>query len=62
LIKSTARPEELQERLAKLVGGVALIRVGAATATEMGMNEEKARVEDAMNATRAAVDAFTLPR
>src|SRR5437762_3366458 len=46
--------EKLQERLAKLVGGVAVIRVGAATETEM--KEKKARVEDAMNATRAAVE------
>jgi len=45
--------EKLQERLAKLVGGVAVIRVGAATETEL--KEKKARVEDAMNATRAAV-------
>ena len=46
--------EKLQERLAKLVGGVAVIRVGAATETEM--KEKKARVEDALNATRAAVE------
>jgi chaperonin GroEL len=46
--------EKLQERLAKLVGGVAVIRVGAATETEM--KEKKARVEDAMHATRAAVE------
>jgi chaperonin GroEL len=46
--------EKLQERLAKLVGGVALIKVGAATETEM--KEKKARVEDAMHATKAAVD------
>ncbi len=46
--------EKLQERLAKLVGGVAVIKVGAATETEM--KEKKARVEDAMNATRAAVE------
>jgi chaperonin GroEL len=45
--------EKLQERLAKLVGGVAIIKVGAATETEM--KEKKARVEDAMNATKAAV-------
>src|SRR5438034_6482405 len=45
--------EKLQERLAKLVGGVAVIRVGAAT--EVEMKEKKARVEDAMHATRAAV-------
>jgi chaperonin GroEL len=46
--------EKLQERLAKLAGGVAIIRVGAATETEM--KEKKARVEDALNATRAAVE------
>ena len=46
--------EKLQERLAKLVGGVAVIRVGAATETEL--KEKKARVEDSMNATRAAVE------
>jgi chaperonin GroEL len=46
--------EKLQERLAKLVGGVAVIRVGAATETEL--KEKKARVEDAMNATRASVE------
>jgi chaperonin GroEL len=46
--------EKLQERLAKLVGGVAVIRVGAATETEL--KEKKARVEDAMHATRAAVE------
>jgi chaperonin GroEL len=46
--------EKLQERLAKLVGGVAIIKVGAATETEM--KEKKARVEDALNATRAAVE------
>ena len=46
--------EKLQERLAKLVGGVAIIRIGAATETEM--KEKKARVEDALNATRAAVE------
>jgi chaperonin GroEL len=46
--------EKLQERLAKLVGGVAIIRVGAATETEM--KEKKARVEDAMHATKAAVE------
>jgi chaperonin GroEL len=46
--------EKLQERLAKLAGGVAIIKVGAATETEM--KENKARVEDAMHATRAAVD------
>src|SRR4029434_1383974 len=46
--------EKLQERLAKLVGGVAVIHVGAATETEM--KEKKARVEDALHATRAAVE------
>src|SRR5207253_3567672 len=46
--------EKLQERLAKLAGGVAVIKVGAAT--EMEMKEKKARVEDALNATRAAVE------
>jgi chaperonin GroEL len=51
--------EKLQERLAKLVGGVAVIRVGAATETEM--KEKKARVEDAMHATRAAVAEGIVP-
>jgi chaperonin GroEL len=51
--------EKLQERLAKLVGGVALIRVGAATETEM--KEKKARVEDAMHATKAAVEEGIVP-
>ncbi len=51
--------EKLQERLAKLVGGVAVINVGAATETEM--KEKKARVEDAMNATRAAVEEGVVP-
>ncbi len=51
--------EKLQERLAKLVGGVAVIRVGAATETEM--KERKARVEDAMHATRAAVEEGIVP-
>ena len=51
--------EKLQERLAKLVGGVAVIHVGAATETEM--KEKKARVEDALNATRAAVEEGILP-
>ena len=46
--------EKLQERLAKLAGGVAVINVGAATETEM--KEKKARVEDALHATRAAVE------
>ncbi len=51
--------EKLQERLAKLVGGVAVISVGAATETEM--KEKKARVEDALNATRAAVEEGVVP-
>src|SRR5947209_7973092 len=51
--------EKLQERLAKLVGGVAMIKVGAATETEM--KEKKARVEDAMHATRAAVEEGIVP-
>src|SRR5438046_1416251 len=51
--------EKLQERLAKLVGGVAIIKVGAAT--EIEMKEKKARVEDAMNATRAAVEGGIVP-
>jgi chaperonin GroEL len=51
--------EKLQERLAKLVGGVAVIRVGAATETEM--KEKKARVEDAMHATKAAVEEGIVP-
>jgi len=51
--------EKLQERLAKLVGGVAVINVGAATETEM--KEKKARVEDALNATRAAVEEGIIP-
>ncbi len=51
--------EKLQERLAKLVGGVAIINVGAATETEM--KEKKARVEDALNATRAAVEEGVVP-
>ena len=51
--------EKLQERLAKLVGGVAVVKVGAATETEM--KEKKARVEDAMNATRAAVEEGIVP-
>ena len=49
----------MQERLAKLVGGVAVIKVGAATETEM--KEKKARVEDAMHATRAAVEEGIVP-
>jgi len=51
--------EKLQERLAKLVGGVAVVNVGAATETEM--KEKKARVEDALNATRAAVEEGIVP-
>jgi chaperonin GroEL len=51
--------EKLQERLAKLVGGVAVIKVGAATETEM--KERKARVEDALHATRAAVEEGIVP-
>jgi chaperonin GroEL len=51
--------EKLQERLAKLAGGVAIVRVGAATETEM--KEKKARVEDSLNATRAAVEEGIVP-
>ena len=51
--------EKLQERLAQLVGGVAIIKVGAATETEM--KEKKARVEDAMHATKAAVEEGIVP-
>jgi chaperonin GroEL len=51
--------EKLQERLAKMVGGVAVINIGAATETEM--KEKKARVEDALNATRAAVEEGVVP-
>jgi chaperonin GroEL len=51
--------EKLQERLAKMVGGVAVIKIGAATETEM--KEKKARVEDALNATRAAVEEGIVP-
>ena len=51
--------EKLEERLAKLVGGVAVINVGAATETEM--KEKKARVEDALHATRAAVAEGIVP-
>jgi chaperonin GroEL len=56
---STYDREKLQERLAKLVGGVAVIKIGAATETEM--KEIKARVEDALNATRAAVEEGIVP-
>ena len=51
--------EKLQERLAKLAGGVAVIKVGAAT--EIEMKEKKARVEDALHATRAAVEEGVVP-
>jgi chaperonin GroEL len=51
--------EKLQERLAKMVGGVAVIHIGAAT--EIEMKEKKARVEDALNATRAAVEEGIVP-
>ena len=51
--------EKLQERLAKMVGGVAVINVGAATETEM--KEKKARVEDALHATKAAVEEGIVP-
>jgi chaperonin GroEL len=57
--KSDYDREKLQERLAKLVGGVAVINVGAATETEM--KEKKARVEDALHATRAAVEEGIVP-
>ena len=57
--KSDYDREKLQERLAKLIGGVAVIKVGAATETEM--KEKKARVEDALHATRAAVDEGIVP-
>ncbi len=56
---STYDREKLQERAAKLAGGVAVIRVGAAT--ETGMKEKKTRIEDAMHATRAAVEEGILP-
>ncbi len=57
--RPTTIARKLQERLAKLVGGVAVIKVGAATETEM--KEKKARVEDAMHATRAAVEEGIVP-
>jgi chaperonin GroEL len=57
--KSDYDREKLQERLAKLVGGVAVVKVGAATETEM--KEKKARVEDALHATRAAVEEGIVP-
>jgi chaperonin GroEL len=68
LSRSTARDrrsssdydrEKLQERVAKLAGGVAVIKVGAAT--EVEMKEKKARVEDALHATRAAVEEGVVP-
>jgi len=58
-VKSDYDREKLQERLAKLVGGVAVIKVGAATETEM--KEKKARIEDAMHATKAAVEEGIVP-
>jgi chaperonin GroEL len=57
--KSDYDREKLQERLAKLIGGVAVINIGAATETEM--KEKKARLEDALNATRAAVEEGVVP-
>ncbi len=57
--KSDYDREKLQERLAKIVGGVAVIKVGAAT--EVEMKEKKARVEDALNATKAAVEEGVIP-
>ena len=57
--KSDYDREKLQERLAKIVGGVAVIKVGAAT--EVEMKEKKARVEDALNATKAAVEEGIIP-
>jgi len=57
--KSDYDREKLQERLAKIVGGVAIIKVGAAT--EVEMKEKKARVEDALNATKAAVEEGVIP-
>jgi len=51
--------EKLQERLARLVGGVAVIRVGAAT--EMEMKNKKYKIEDALNATRAAIEEGIVP-
>jgi len=59
LTTSSYDKEKLQERLAKIVGGVAVIKVGAAT--EIEMKEKKARVEDALNATRAAVEEGIIP-
>jgi len=59
LTTSSYDKEKLQERLAKIVGGVAVIKVGAAT--EVEMKEKKARVEDALNATRAAVEEGIVP-
>jgi chaperonin GroEL len=57
--KSDYDREKLQERLAKLTGGVAVINIGAATETEM--KEKKARMEDALNATRAVVEEGIVP-
>jgi chaperonin GroEL len=51
--------EKLQERLAKLAGGVAIVHIGAATETEM--KEKKARIEDALHATRAAIEEGVVP-
>jgi chaperonin GroEL len=59
LISNDYDKEKLQERVAKLAGGVAVIKVGAAT--EMEMKEKKARVEDALHATRAAVEEGVVP-
>ena len=59
LFRSDYDREKLQERLAKLIGGVAVINVGAAT--EIEMKEKKARVEDALNSTRAAVEEGVVP-
>ena len=56
---STYEKEKLQERLAKLSGGVAVIKVGAATETEM--KDRKLRLEDAVNATKAAVEEGIVP-
>merc|ERR1712159_107928 len=58
-IDSTYEKEKIQERLAKLSGGVALIKVGAATETEM--KDRKLRLEDAVNATKAAVEEGIVP-
>ena len=58
-LDSTYEKEKIQERLAKLSGGVALIKVGAATETEM--KDRKLRLEDAVNATKAAVEEGIVP-